>query len=266
MTIGEKIKTAREAKGLTQTELAKLFGYKSRSSINKIENNERDIPRSSIIKFAEILGVSPSYLMGWEEPHYGQRIKEVREFKGMTQEELASRAEIELQALQCYEKNENQPNNEILFKIVDAFDMSLHDFLWDNLPNHTYSVTHFAFETNSEKPTLTYIDNNNTAKSPNDMTLEELKHIKKYRTLDAHGKKLVEIVLNEEYERCTYVEAEELKETKPAIDVESNNTKPEKTYTGIAAAYGGDNRVNQVSEKHLREAADMIWEDEENED
>lgn len=67
MTIGERIKEARLRKGLTQAELAKLLGYKSRSSINKIEVEGRDIPRSSIVKFAEILGVSPSYLMGWDE-------------------------------------------------------------------------------------------------------------------------------------------------------------------------------------------------------
>ena len=37
MTVGEKIREARLKKGYTQTELAELLGYKSRSSINKIE-------------------------------------------------------------------------------------------------------------------------------------------------------------------------------------------------------------------------------------
>lgn len=67
MTVGEKIREARIKKGLTQSELAQLLGYKSRSSINKIEVEGRDIPRSSIVKFAKILGVTPSYLMGWED-------------------------------------------------------------------------------------------------------------------------------------------------------------------------------------------------------
>lgn len=67
MTIGERIKAARLKKGYSQTELAELLGYKSRSSINKIEKEGRDIPRSSIVKFAEILDVTPAYLMGWEE-------------------------------------------------------------------------------------------------------------------------------------------------------------------------------------------------------
>lgn len=66
MTVGRRIKEARIKKGLSQTELAGLLGYKSRSSINKIESDGRDIPRSSIVQFAEVLDVTPAYLMGWE--------------------------------------------------------------------------------------------------------------------------------------------------------------------------------------------------------
>ncbi len=67
MTMGERIRAAREKKQLSQTELATFLGYKSRSSINKIEMGGRDIPRSVIVKLAEALNVSPSYLMGWTD-------------------------------------------------------------------------------------------------------------------------------------------------------------------------------------------------------
>lgn len=67
MTMGERIRAAREKKGYSQTQLAEILGYKSRSSINKIESDGRDIPRSSIVKFANALDVTPSYLMGWED-------------------------------------------------------------------------------------------------------------------------------------------------------------------------------------------------------
>lgn len=67
MTIGEKIKQARLDKGLTQEELASKLGYKSRSSVNKIETGGRDIPRSQIKKIAEILQVSPISLLGFED-------------------------------------------------------------------------------------------------------------------------------------------------------------------------------------------------------
>ena len=66
MTIGEKIKQAREAKGMTQEELAHALGYRSRTSVNKIETGERDVPRRQIKKIAQILGVPPVSLLGLE--------------------------------------------------------------------------------------------------------------------------------------------------------------------------------------------------------
>lgn len=70
MTLGEKVKIRREQIGMTQEELAKKMGYKSKSSITKIEKGERDLPQSKIKQIADCLGTSPSYLMGWqrEEP------------------------------------------------------------------------------------------------------------------------------------------------------------------------------------------------------
>lgn len=67
MTIGERIKYRREELGLTQDELAKKCGYKSRSSINKIELS-RELPLKKISLMADALETTPSYLMGWEEP------------------------------------------------------------------------------------------------------------------------------------------------------------------------------------------------------
>ena len=66
MTIGERIKNKREELGMSQDELAKRCGYKSRSSINKIEL-KRDLPLNKVSLIADALGVSPSYLMGWED-------------------------------------------------------------------------------------------------------------------------------------------------------------------------------------------------------
>lgn len=72
MTVGERIKERREELGMTQEELAKTLGYRSRSSINKMEVGERDIPRKMIVDISKVLRVSPSYLMGWtEDKQYG---------------------------------------------------------------------------------------------------------------------------------------------------------------------------------------------------
>ena len=65
--IGKNIMFRRKELGLTQSELATKMGYKSKSTINKIENGTNDIPQSKIVKFAEALETTPAALMGWEK-------------------------------------------------------------------------------------------------------------------------------------------------------------------------------------------------------
>ena len=67
MTLYDRIKMRREELGMSQDELAKKLGYKSRSTIAKIESGENDITQSKIVAFAKALGVKPGYLMGWDE-------------------------------------------------------------------------------------------------------------------------------------------------------------------------------------------------------
>lgn len=64
-TIGDRIRNRREELGLSQEELAKRLGYKSRSSINKIELNQRNLTQSKIKSIADALETTPSYIMGW---------------------------------------------------------------------------------------------------------------------------------------------------------------------------------------------------------
>lgn len=66
-TIAERIRNRRLELGMSQDELARLMGYKSRSSIYKIEASGQDLPRKKIVKLAEALHTTPEYIMGWEE-------------------------------------------------------------------------------------------------------------------------------------------------------------------------------------------------------
>ena len=67
MELYNRIRQRREELHMTQDELAQAMGYKSRSSINKIELGKSDIPQSKIKSFAEALKTTPEYLMGLEE-------------------------------------------------------------------------------------------------------------------------------------------------------------------------------------------------------
>ena len=58
--IGKRIKYFREKKGLTQQELADKMGYKSKSTIGKIETGVNDINQSTVVKFADVLDVTVS--------------------------------------------------------------------------------------------------------------------------------------------------------------------------------------------------------------
>ena len=64
---GKRIRERREFLRMTQDELAQKLGYKSRSSINKIENGVTNITQSKILEFARTLRTTPSYLMCWTD-------------------------------------------------------------------------------------------------------------------------------------------------------------------------------------------------------
>lgn len=61
--IADRIKEARLAKDMTQDELAKALGLKSRSSINKMEKNAYEIGLDRIKEIARVLEVDPDYLV-----------------------------------------------------------------------------------------------------------------------------------------------------------------------------------------------------------
>lgn len=69
MTVGDRIKKSREENKMTQVELAKFINS-TKQTIYKYENNIiTNIPSDKIEGIAKALGVSPSYLMGWEDVH-----------------------------------------------------------------------------------------------------------------------------------------------------------------------------------------------------
>ncbi|MFR4974808.1 LexA family protein [Blautia caecimuris] len=71
--IGKRIREKREAIGMTQEELASKLGYKNKSSIAKIETGANDIIQSKVVEFANILGTTVAYLMGWDEPPHSRK-------------------------------------------------------------------------------------------------------------------------------------------------------------------------------------------------
>ncbi|HEM8127284.1 LexA family transcriptional regulator [Providencia rettgeri] len=61
--IGERLKSIRESRGLSQAQLAKLCGYSAGSRIGNYELGERKISADDALVISEALGVSPAELM-----------------------------------------------------------------------------------------------------------------------------------------------------------------------------------------------------------
>lgn len=87
----KNIKRIREARGMSQMEFAKETGFKTRSSITKIELGKNDISHSKILNFAKVLRVAPKDLIGdckeiptdildclfVDEPEFLQKIRKI---------------------------------------------------------------------------------------------------------------------------------------------------------------------------------------------
>ena len=103
----------------------------------------------------------------------GDRIKEARENKKLSRNELAERAGVTISAISNYENNISSPKEPILLKLMDILAID----------------ANFLFQDMVEKKPTVFL-------TPSESTL-----LKKYRKLDDLSKELVEIVIDKELER-----------------------------------------------------------------
>lgn len=75
MSFGIRLQEARNRKKLTLEEVAEMVG-KTKSTIQRYESGEVSrLDNEIIMKLADVLGVSPVFLMGWEQPNVAQTTK-----------------------------------------------------------------------------------------------------------------------------------------------------------------------------------------------
>lgn len=117
------------------------------------------------------------------------KLKALREEQGLSMMEIAKQLNMPYTTYVNYEKGTREPNSEMLIKFSKFFNVTI-DYLIGNSEQKNK-----IFDGNCDERLETNIDDE--AK----FTSEEKTHIKKYRTLDEHGKKAVDCILNVEYER-----------------------------------------------------------------
>lgn len=108
-----------------------------------------------------------------------KNIVKYREQANLTQKELAKRLNVTPSRVSNWEQGANSPTIEILFEVCNVLGVSIND-IYGIYPN-----------------------------TKMDLAYGELDLIKKYRTLDTHGKKIVNFVLTEESERIKLATSEE---------------------------------------------------------
>ena len=104
------------------------------------------------------------------------RLKERREQLGLTQSEVATLLGITPGAVGNYENGVSTPKADILFKVFDALKCDANYLFQDEM--------------------------NERLQEDNATPLEMEHLVKRYRTLDESGKKAVDAILDNEYERC----------------------------------------------------------------
>lgn len=105
----------------------------------------------------------------------GSRIKELREAKKISRNELADIIGVTVGAISNYENEVSSPKEPILFKIMAALNCD----------------ANYLFQDSIDMPSM-----NDKVSAP------EYKIIEKYRDLDDHGQAIINMVLEEEHKRC----------------------------------------------------------------
>ena len=105
----------------------------------------------------------------------GSRIKEARQQLGITQEQLAGLIGVSKGAIGNYESETAYPKTEILYKLFEALHCDANYLYQDDMK----AMREFR------------------------VTLPEQKMLKMYRSLDEHGKDLIDTILEKEISRCT---------------------------------------------------------------
>lgn len=147
-----------------------------------------------------------------------RNIVKYREISGFSQKELAKRLSVTPSRVSNWEQGANCPSIDILFDVCKVLGVSINDI---------YGV---------------YPDSRET------LSYSETEHIKKYRSLDDHGKEMVDIILAGEYKRLESMQ----KNRQDSISVARN---PEAEYLSVNAAH------NDGATWEQKESADRIMMD-----
>lgn len=95
-SMGLKIKSLRENRQLSQSELAALVGYKDKTAIAKVESGKVDLPQSKISAFVKALNTTTSYLFSDTVDGYSENTNDFEDETAQIAHEIAENKDLRL--------------------------------------------------------------------------------------------------------------------------------------------------------------------------
>ena len=218
-----RLRELRTDRRLSQQELADILKI-SKSSVNMYERGEREPGINMLELIADYFNVDMDYLTGKKDKkttyHFntprttGERIKCIRNMRNITQRDFGIATNIDIDKVISYEMGKMDITKEQLSKIADTLDVPISIFDIDD-KTFEYAVNSDFDEfcgmmiAHEESFALGSTQPPDFLDTYNDFNSEEIDHIKKYRSLDNHGRKIIDYCLNEEYDRCVAAQTEQ---------------------------------------------------------
>lgn len=129
---GERIKELRKSHRLTMKKLGELIGV-AQNTVSNWENGKRQPDYGTLTFLAEYFNVSTDYLLGkdatTERPSttpsiFGERLKNLRLEKGLSQREIAEHLGLTQQAYAYYETGDREPGLKTLLALSSILNVS----------------------------------------------------------------------------------------------------------------------------------------------
>lgn len=146
---GEKLKELREERNLSQKELGDKMGGITQQTIAQYEKKETVPKFETVSKIANALEINPnifysdfSQSVADDSEEIGERIKELRKSKKVSQKELAQKTGLSIGSIQGYEQGRYNPKLEAIVKIAGALGVDLKVF-YDDLSKENIELKRY---------------------------------------------------------------------------------------------------------------------------
>lgn len=146
---GEKLRELREERNLSQKELGDKMGGITQQTIAQYEKKETVPKFETVSKIANALEINPnifysdfSQSVADDSEEIGERIKELRKSKKVSQKELAQKTGLSIGSIQGYEQGRYNPKLEAIVKITGALGVDLKVF-YDDLSKENIELKRY---------------------------------------------------------------------------------------------------------------------------